>query len=51
MKIAIISGVILVYLFWALQHHHRDKSLTWEIILEYILTAALVAIILLSVNL
>ncbi|QQG43539.1 MAG: hypothetical protein HYW45_00780 [Candidatus Daviesbacteria bacterium] len=49
MKIAIATGLILIYLFWALQHHHRDKSLTWEIVLEYILTAALVAIILFSI--
>ena len=38
-------GVIL-YVSTALLHHHFDKSLTVEVILEYILIAALVLIIL-----
>lgn len=49
--IAVATALVLVYLLWALQHHHRDKSLTWGIVIEYLLIAALVAIILFSINL
>ena len=39
MKI-IISGV-LIYLIWAFIYHKRDKSLTFPVILEYLLIAVL----------
>lgn len=45
----ILLGGILVYLTWAFIFHKRDKSLTWPIFLEYLLTAALVLILLLGV--
>ena len=41
----LIIGV-LIYLAWALFHHKRDKSLTLEVLLEYLLTAVLVLILL-----
>lgn len=47
LKILII-GVIL-YLFWALIYHKRDKSLTLAVYLEYVLTAALVLVLLMGV--
>ncbi len=50
-KIGILLGLgLLSYLIWAVQHHHRDKSLTWEIVVEYLLVAALSATILFSTN-
>lgn len=50
-KIEILLGLtLLAYLIWAVQHHHRDKSLTWEIVVEYLVVAALSATILFSTN-
>lgn len=40
---------VLIYLVWALLHHKRHKDLTLPIFLEYLLTAALVLILLLGV--
>ena len=40
---------VLIYLSWALIHHKRDKSLTLEFLVEYLLTAALVLILLMGV--
>jgi len=40
---------ILLYLTWALIHHRRDKSLTFTILLEYLLTALLSLILLMGV--
>lgn len=40
---------ILIYLFWALLHHKRSKSLTLEVLVEYLLTAVLVLVLLLGV--
>lgn len=52
LKIGILLGLTLAaYLIWALQHHHRDRSLTWEIMVEYLLIAALSVIILFNFNL
>lgn len=45
----LIIGV-LVYLFWALTHHKRQKSLTFPIFLEYLLTAVLVLILITGVT-
>lgn len=36
----------LVYLITALLHHYKDKTLTLEIIIEYVLIAALALLIL-----
>ncbi len=43
-QLVVIAAIIYVIL--ALLHHLKDKSLTLEIIIEYILMAALVIIIL-----
>lgn len=45
----LITGV-LIYLVWALLHHKRDKSLTFQIILEYLLTAMLVLVLFLGAH-
>ncbi|MBI2196420.1 hypothetical protein HYU45_02290 [Candidatus Daviesbacteria bacterium] len=37
---------ILIYLLWAIFHHKKNKSLTLPVFLEYLLTAALVLILL-----
>lgn len=41
----ILTFGVLVYLIWALLHHKKDKSLTLGIFMEYLLTAALVFIL------
>lgn len=48
MILKILSIGILIYLIWALIHHKRDKSLTLPIFLEYLLTAALILILILG---
>ena len=40
---------IVIYLFWAVIYHKKDKSLTLTIFIEYVLTAALVLILLFGV--
>ncbi len=40
-----------IYLIWALLYHRKDKSLTFSLYLEYLLTAALVIIIILGLSL
>ncbi len=40
---------ILIYLIWALIHHKRNKSLTFTIFIEYLLTALLSIILLTGV--
>lgn len=47
LKVLIVG--VLIYLIWALVHHKRDKSLTFEVLLEYLLTAVLVLIVVLGV--
>lgn len=47
MKVLII--IVLGYLIWALWHHRRDKSLTWPILMEYLLIALLVLILILGI--
>lgn len=42
---------ILIYLLWAIFHHKRSKSLTFPILLEYLLTAILVLILFAGVSL
>lgn len=37
---------ILIYLLWAMFHHKKNKSLTLPVFMEYLLTAALVLILL-----
>lgn len=49
MTLKILAIGILVYLTWALIHHRRDKSLTFTILLEYLLTALLSIILLTGV--
>ncbi|GEM_PF-2488964 len=45
----ILTVGIIIYLIWAFIFHKRDKSLTWPIFLEYILTAILVLVLLLGI--
>lgn len=47
LKILIIG--VLLYLAWALNHHKKNKSLTFNILIEYLLTAALAFILLMGV--
>lgn len=42
----IIAAATLIYVGYALLHHHLDKTLTIETTLEYILIASLVLVIL-----
>lgn len=46
MQFQILVILSLIYLSWALLHHTLDKSLTLEIVIEYVLTALLALIIL-----
>lgn len=48
-EFTIFSLLVLFYLGWALTFHYFDKSLKLEIMLEYILTAALALIFLYGV--
>ena len=45
----ILISAIFFYLIWALIYHRRDKSLTFTILMEYVLTAALALILLIGV--
>lgn len=47
-KILLIAA--LFYLALALMHHQKDKTLTFEIIIEYILIAALALVVLQGLN-
>lgn len=40
-QLSVLTGLVLFYLIWGIFYHHIDKSLKTEIIIEYILTAAL----------
>lgn len=46
MQSQVLILFILIYLLFAILHHFRDKTLTLEIFLEYILIAALAAVVL-----
>lgn len=48
--VKIVVGISLIYLTYSLIYHYRDKSLTFETVLEYILMAGLVLVILLGVT-
>ncbi len=48
LKILIIG--VIIYLIWSLIHHKKDKSLTLEIFLEYLLTAILSIVLLMGVS-
>lgn len=39
----VIAGVVL-YIAIALLHHHKDKSLSWEVMVEYIMFALFVTV-------
>lgn len=41
--------VILIYLVWALIYHKKDKSLTFGVYLEYLLTAILSLVLLFGI--
>jgi hypothetical protein len=42
----IATILIMLYLLWAILHHHNDKTLRVEVMVEYVLTALLSLIIL-----
>jgi len=46
LQFQILTVLAITYLSWALLHHSLDKSLTLEIMIEYVLTALLTIIIL-----
>ena len=41
---------VLLYLVFAIWHHKKDKSLTFPIFIEYLLTAILVLVIFMGVT-
>jgi len=41
LQAGILTGIVFIYLAWAIFYHHIDKSIRLEIIIEYVLTAAL----------
>lgn len=45
-QIKLLIVAALFYLALALMHHQKDKTLTFEIVIEYILIAALALIVL-----
>lgn len=47
-QLQLLISASLVYLVWALWHHKVEKSLNKEIMIEYVLIAALSLVILLS---
>ena len=47
----IIFVTVLLYLTSSIMHHHFDKSLTFEILLEYILIGALAFLIIFGITL
>lgn len=49
MILKILAICILIYLFWAVFHHKKNKSLTLPILLEYVLTAALALVLIFGV--
>ena len=42
----IFVALAIAYLTWSLLHHSLDKSLTLEVVIEYVLTALLALVIL-----
>lgn len=46
LKLSTLSLAAIIYLSWALIYHKIDKSLTWIVFLEYLLTALLVLVVL-----
>jgi len=50
MILKILTIGVLLYLAWALWHHKKSKSLTLPIFIEYLLTAALVLVLLMGVQ-
>lgn len=45
LNLQILIIALMLYLIGAFIHHHNDKSLTFEVMIEYILLATLVLII------
>lgn len=46
LQFLVVMISVVIYLFISLIHHHFDKSLTFEVLVEYILIAVLTLIIL-----
>lgn len=45
-----LALAVLIYLIWAIIYHKKDKSLTFEVLVEYLLTAVLVLVLLMGVQ-
>lgn len=45
----LVIGAVIAYIGFCLVHHYLDKSLTKEIVLEYILVATLITVIMVGV--
>lgn len=45
----VATVLVMFYLMWALVHHFADKTLSLEVMIEYILTALLALIVLYGV--
>lgn len=41
LQFSILAGIVFLYLGWAIFYHHIDKTIRLEIVIEYVLTAAL----------
>lgn len=42
----VVTVLVMFYLMWALVHHFADKTLTLEVMIEYVLTALLALVVL-----
>lgn len=42
----VATVLVMFYLTWALVHHFADKTITMEVMIEYVLTACLALIVL-----
>lgn len=47
-RVAIISGLSLVYLVFGILHHREEKNLTKTIFLEYLAISVLIFVVLIS---
>ena len=45
LKINIVALTSIIYLSMALVHHYKDKTLTLEVIIEYVLIALLAIVV------
>lgn len=50
-QLGLVVAFASLYIGASLMHHHKDKSLTPQIILEYILVATLIVVIMAGISL